>query len=79
MQQELKAFDENNTWELVSLPHGKKAIGSKWVYKVKLRSDGSLERHKARLIAKGYHQQHGISKRHSLCLFDSPQSDVILL
>lgn len=44
MQKELKALELNNTWELVSLPSGKKAIGSKWVYKIKLKSDGSLER-----------------------------------
>jgi hypothetical protein len=35
----------NNTWILTSLPPGKKAIGCKWVYKVKLKSDGSVERY----------------------------------
>lgn len=42
--------------ELVDLPPGKKSIGSKWVYKVKLKSDGSLERCKARLVAKDFNQ-----------------------
>ena len=60
MQKELQALDANNTRELVPLPSGKKAIGSKWIYKVKLKSDGILEKHNARLVAKGYHQQHGI-------------------
>ena len=59
MDKELQALYTNNTWDLVPLPPGKKPIGSKWVYKVKLRSDGSLERHKARLVAKVYHQKHG--------------------
>lgn len=60
MQVELSALDQNNTWDLVELPPGKKTIGSKWVYKIKLRSNGSLERYKARLVAKDYNQQYGI-------------------
>ena len=50
---------------MVPLPSGKKAIGSKWVYKIKLKSDGTLERHKARLVAKGYNQLHGIDFQES--------------
>lgn len=46
--------------EVVDLPKGKKAIGSKWIYKIKFRADGSLERFKARLVAKVYNQKHGI-------------------
>lgn len=60
MAKELTALSLNNTWDIVSLPKGKKAIGSKWVFKVKLNSDGSLERYKARLVAKGFTQQYGI-------------------
>ena len=60
IQTELAALYKNNTWEVVSLPPGKKAIGSRWVFKVKLKADGSLERCKARLVAKGYNQKFGI-------------------
>ena len=60
MQQELAALHQNNTWDLVPPPPGKKTIGSRWVYKIKLKSDGSLERYKAPLVAKGYNQQYGI-------------------
>lgn len=60
MNKELLALSNNNTWELTDLPKGKKAIGSKWVYKVKLKADGSLERCKARLVAKGFNQKYGI-------------------
>ena len=51
---------ENGTWELTRLPHGKNAIGSRWVSKIKKNSDGSIDRYKGRLVAKGYAQRHGI-------------------
>lgn len=44
MQFEIDALRANRTWDLVKLPPGKKAIGSKWVFKVKLKSDGTLDR-----------------------------------
>ncbi len=60
MDEEMAALDANMTWELVPLLEGKKAIGCKWVYKMKHNSDGSISRYKARLVAKGYAQTHGI-------------------
>ncbi|KAJ4702077.1 Retrovirus-related Pol polyprotein from transposon TNT 1-94 [Melia azedarach] len=60
MDEEIKAIVKNDTWELVSLPKGHKAIGVKWVYKVKQNSKGEIERYKARLVAKGYSQRAGI-------------------
>ncbi|KAL8097768.1 hypothetical protein AgCh_030767 [Apium graveolens] len=60
MDLELKALEKNNTWDLVSLPKGKKMICCKWVFKVKLRSDSTIERYKARLVAKGFTQKYGI-------------------
>ena len=44
------------TWVLTYLPFGKKALTSKWVYKTKYKPDGSVERHKARLVIKGFEQ-----------------------
>jgi Reverse transcriptase (RNA-dependent DNA polymerase) len=51
---ELGALDKNKTWELVSLPPGKKAVGCKWVFMMKQNPEGQVERYKARLVVKGY-------------------------
>ena len=56
MEQELTTLEKNGTWILTSLPPGKKALSSKWVYKTKFRPDGSVERHKARLVIRGFEQ-----------------------
>lgn len=53
MQKELDALEENSTWEFTYLLEGKKALNSKWVYKIKYRADGTVERLKARLVARG--------------------------
>ena len=60
MDKEIQALNDNQTWDLVDLPPNKKPIGNKWVYKIKLKAYGSLERCKARLLAKGYNQRHGV-------------------
>jgi hypothetical protein len=54
--EEIDALNENDTWQLVQLPKGRKAIGCVWVYKVKLNSDNTIERFKARLCAQGFSQ-----------------------
>lgn len=51
---------KNATWDLCPLPPGKKAVGCKWVFTIKVHLDGSLHRLKARLVAKGYSQAFGI-------------------
>ncbi|KAL2517691.1 cysteine-rich RLK (RECEPTOR-like protein kinase) 8 [Abeliophyllum distichum] len=55
---DFSAIDKTDTWNLVSLPQGEHAIGSRWVYKIKTKSDGSIELYKARLAAKGFTQQY---------------------
>ena len=60
MKDELLAMNRNDTWDIVPLPKGKKAIGSRWVYKVKHKSDGTVDRYKARLVARGYSQVEGV-------------------
>ena len=56
----MSAIEENLTWRLTTLPAGHRAIGLKWVYKVKKDAHGAVLKHKARLVAKSYMQQHGI-------------------
>lgn len=53
IQKEIQALEDNNTWVIVHLPPKEKSIGSKWVYKIKYKSNGEVDRYKARLIAKG--------------------------
>ena len=53
MQKEIQAFENNGTWLVTNLPPGKKALGSRWVYKIKYNLDGSVERLKARLVVFG--------------------------
>ncbi|XXG89958.1 hypothetical protein AAC387_Pa12g1837 [Persea americana] len=60
MKEEIHAIEKNDAWELTTLPPGQKAIGVKWVYKIKCTIDGEIERYKARLVAKGYKQQYGV-------------------
>ncbi|CAI7896347.1 unnamed protein product [Closterium sp. NIES-54] len=57
MESELKSIEENGTWELVELPEGRKAITSKWLFKIKSDADGKIERYKSRLVVKGYQQK----------------------
>ncbi|KAL7278649.1 hypothetical protein ACG7TL_007650 [Trametes sanguinea] len=58
-QDEIQSLVENRTFELVQLPPGRKAIGSRWVFRVKRNADGSIERYKGRLVAKGFSQRPG--------------------
>ena len=60
MEAEIASINNNSTWTLVELPPGKKAISSRWIYKLKPGSKGSSPRYKARLVARGFEQKDGI-------------------
>lgn len=60
MEEEMKSLQDNETWELAELPKGRKAISCKWLFKVKRDKDGHINRHKARLVARGFTQVEGI-------------------
>uniref|UniRef100_A0A803PJJ4 Reverse transcriptase Ty1/copia-type domain-containing protein n=1 Tax=Cannabis sativa TaxID=3483 RepID=A0A803PJJ4_CANSA len=58
--EELFALQETHIWNLVPLPPSKHAIGSRWVYKIKTKSNVSIEQYKAQLVTEGFLQQYGI-------------------
>ncbi|KAM0069913.1 putative RNA-directed DNA polymerase [Helianthus debilis subsp. tardiflorus] len=60
MKREIKALESNGTWTLEMLPGGKKAFDLKWVYKIKYKPNGEIEKYKARLVAKGFTQMEGV-------------------
>jgi hypothetical protein len=60
MQEEMNSMDKNNVWELVDLPPRRNTIRNKWVLKVKRKANGSIDRYKARFMAKDYTQREGI-------------------
>lgn len=60
IEDEIRSLCENETWAAASLPHGRKALQSKWVFKVKRDSNGNVERYKARLVIKGFQQRKGV-------------------
>ncbi|KAG2758696.1 hypothetical protein Pcac1_g29199 [Phytophthora cactorum] len=55
---EMESLHKNETWILVPLPKGRKAIGNRWVFRVKENQAGEIERFKARLVAKGFLQKY---------------------
>jgi len=60
MVDEFQALVDNGTWRLVPRPPGANVVTGKWIFKHKFHSDGSLARHKARWVVRGFSQQHGI-------------------
>jgi len=60
MEAEFASLMLNETWDVVPRPIGRPVIGSKWVFKTKKKVDGTIDRYKARFVAKGYSQIHGL-------------------
>ncbi|KAL0430826.1 UNVERIFIED_CONTAM: Retrovirus-related Pol polyprotein from transposon RE1 [Sesamum radiatum] len=60
VESEMDFIVSNGTWVLVDLPPGRTTIGCKWIFKKKLKPDGSVDKFKARLVAKVFKQNEGI-------------------
>lgn len=56
---EIQSLLDNGTWELAQLPPGRKAVGCRWVFVIKRKADGTVDRFKARLVAQGFSQRPG--------------------
>jgi hypothetical protein len=59
MMEEYQSIMKNDVWEIVPRPEGKSVVTSKWVYKIKHAVDGSIDKYKARFVARGFSQQEG--------------------
>ena len=57
---EMNSLQKNTTWELVSLPPGRKLVQCKWVFRTQVVDDGNTYKYKARLVAKGFSQVQGV-------------------
>ena len=60
MIEEYQSIMKNDVWDVVPRPEGKSVVTSKWIYKIKHAADGSIEKHKARFMARGFSQNEGI-------------------
>lgn len=60
MQDEIEPLLKNNTWELVTLSYGWSTVKNKWIYKIRVKSDGTIDKFKAHLVAKRYSQLYGL-------------------
>uniref|UniRef100_H3GT68 Reverse transcriptase Ty1/copia-type domain-containing protein n=2 Tax=Phytophthora ramorum TaxID=164328 RepID=H3GT68_PHYRM len=60
MESEMKSLEDHRTWKLVDIPSDKKAIGCKWVFRIKRDPSGKIIKFKARLVAKGFTQRPGV-------------------
>lgn len=79
MKSEMKSLKDNDVWDLVELPAGREAVGSKWVFKLKTGADGTVERYKARLVAQGYTQKYGTDYDETFCPVVRQESLRVLL
>jgi hypothetical protein len=79
MSDEFTALRQTNTWTLVPRPPCVNLVSCKWIFKTKHRPDGSIDKHKARLVARGFTQQHGIDYGDTFSLVVKPATVWVVL
>ena len=79
MQVEYQALSDANTWTLVERPKDKTVIPARWVYKIKTKANGSLEKYKARFVAKGFKQIEGIDYSETFAPTSKPETFRLIL
>nr|KYP53741.1 Retrovirus-related Pol polyprotein from transposon TNT 1-94 [Cajanus cajan] len=75
----VQALVKNGTWEITTLPKGKKSIGCKWIFSIKYDVDGSINPYKARLVAKGFTQSYGVDYEETFALVAKLSSIRVIL
>ena len=74
MATEIESLGANDVWDLVELPRDQKAVGSKWLFKLKVAADSSTDRYKTRLVAQGFSQKFGVDYDKTFCPVVRPES-----
>jgi hypothetical protein len=75
MTEEYQSIIKNDVWEIVPRPKSKDVVSSKWLFKIKHVADGSIEKYKARFVARGFFEKVLTMKRHSLLWPDTLRSE----
>ena len=68
MMEEYQSIVKNDVWDIVLRPEGKYLITSKWIYKIKHTADGSIEKYKARFVARGFSQKEVVNYEETFAL-----------
>ena len=68
MSSEFNSTNNNHTWDLVSYSKRMNVVGCRWVFTIKYNPDGNIAKYKARIVAKGFHQQEGIDYTRTLSI-----------
>ena len=79
MSEELDALVRNDAWELVPPDSVKNIVGCKWIFRIKRLPDGSMERYKARLVTKGFHQRLGLDYHDTFSSVEKPTTVRLVL
>jgi hypothetical protein len=79
MAEEHKALVETNTWRLVPRPPGANVVTGKWIFRHKFQSDGTLARHKARWVVRGFTQRQGVDYDETFSLVVKPATIWVIL
>jgi hypothetical protein len=68
MMEEYQSIMKNDVWEIVLRPEGKSMVNSKWIYKIKHATYGSIEKYKARFVVRGFSQKEGVDYEETFSL-----------
>lgn len=79
MEEEYSALMKTETWSLQPKPPDANVVGCKWVYRIKRRPDGTIDRYKARLVALGYRQREGVDYSDTFSLVVKPTTIRLIL